>query len=169
MAASVLLLAPCALSVSGFTLPVRPLVSIVGRSSRSVRSCDVDIESLDPRSPQYREAVMAKAAAIKAARLERAAELELSSEEIAALTEASKSLDACWQGDMAELPKALKSPFGNPEDFFGMLRSPKTDPAPEVWDCVRQKWPVLATRSDDDLVAVLQPIKDVYVDRRSLK
>ena len=136
-------------------------------AASSLRMCD--IEGLDPNSREYREAKAAQAAAIKAERLELATTLEFTEAEVDALTEASKCLEPCWQGDMKDLPKALKSPFGMPEDFFGQLRSPKDDPAPEALDAVRQKWTVLADRDDQALLAALQPIKDVYVDRRSLR
>ena len=101
-------------------------------------------------------------------RLARAEELDFTSDEIAALTEASKDLGPCWRGPITECPKALLSPFGRPEDFYGQLRQPSSDPVPEVWEAVRSKWPILAERTDDDLLAALQPIKDTKVDRRSL-
>ena len=88
---------------------------------------------------------------------------------MAALTEASKSLDGCWTGKIEDLPAPLKSKFTQqPLDFFGVLRNTLEDPPPEVWIGVREKWPVLADDSDDDLMAALQPIKDVKVDKRSL-
>ena len=82
---------------------------------------------------------------------------------------ASVDLGPCWQGESATCPKELKSIFGGLEDFYGQLRNPKKDPASEVWDCVRAKYAVLADRSDEELLACLQPIKMQYVDRRTLK
>jgi hypothetical protein len=96
-------------------------------------------------------------------------QLEWSADKVAALTEASKSLDSSWTGKIEDLPASLKSKFNQlPLDFFGVLRSPLEDPPPEVWIGVRDKWPVLADASDDDLLAALQPIKDVKVDKRTL-
>ena len=45
-------------------------------------------------------------------------------------------------------------------------------PAPvddETWDAVRAKWPILAGRSNDELVVALAPIKAKKVDYRSLE
>ena len=100
-----------------------------------------------------------------------AAELAASAEELDALTEASKAISTpCWAGAPEECPQELKSLFtGQPMDLFACLRSPTEDPDPQVWLAVRDKWPVLASRSDEDLLALLQPIKDVKVDRRSLR
>ena len=55
-----------------------------------------------------------------------------------------------------------------PMEFYAALRNPEQDPDSRVWDGVRDKWPVLKERSDEELLASLQPIKDVKVDRRSL-
>ena len=64
---------------------------------------------------------------------------------------------------------AVRSRFTNSAlDFFAVLRNVLEDPDPAVWIGVREKWPVLADKSDEDLIAALQPIKDVKVDRRSL-
>jgi len=124
---------------------------------------------LDPNSPQYREKMAAEKAALQQARREQAAALGFSDEEISALREASTSLLACWPASASDpCPKALITPFGQPDTYFGQLRNPREDPVPEAWECVRNKWPVLVERGDDDLVAALQPIKDVYVDKRSL-
>jgi hypothetical protein len=96
-------------------------------------------------------------------------QLAWSGEQVAAITEASKSLDPCWTGKLEDLPDILKSKFTQkPLDFFGVLRNPQEDPPPEVWIGVREQWKVLADASDDDLLAALQPIKDVKVDKRSL-
>ena len=123
----------------------------------------------DERSPAYRAKIAAEKEANAAARRAKAAELEFSATEIEALTEASKSLDSCWTGAEEDLPDGLKSKFTQKAlDFFAVLRSPTDDPDPAVWPGVREKWPVLADKSDDDLLCALQPIKDVKVDRRSL-
>jgi hypothetical protein len=154
-------------------------------------------EGVDENSPQYRAKKAAEWEAAAAARRVTAAELALSAEEVGALTEASKSLLPCWTGDVADCPDDLKSKFTmQPLDFFSALRRPAEDPDPAVWTGVRDKWPSLAARSDDDLyrllasdasspalaalaahhadstrvssLAALQPIKDVKVDKRSL-
>jgi len=126
-------------------------------------------EGVDENSPQYRAKKAAEWEATAAARRVTAAELALSAEEVGALTEASKSLLPCWTGDVADCPDDLKSKFTmQPLDFFSALRRPAEDPDPAVWTGVRDKWPSLAARSDDDLLAALQPIKDVKVDKRSL-
>ena len=124
----------------------------------------------DDASPQSRAVKQQEREAVAAARRTTAAELTLSGEEVEALTAASKSLDPCWREGAAEdCPTALKSVFTQqPIDFFAALRNPQEDPDPAVWIGVRKTWPVLAERSDDDLLAALQPIKDVRVDKRSL-
>lgn len=136
----------------------------VGQRTRPVAMCD-----LDPNSPAYRAKVAAEYDALKAVRRQQASELDWSETEVAALTEASKSLGPCWTGKLEDCPKELISKFSRkPLDFFGVLRNPTEDPLPEVWIGVRDKWPVLSEKSDEDLLAALQPIKDVYVDKRDL-
>ena len=55
-----------------------------------------------------------------------------------------------------------------------MLRKPEianpelVDPAPEAWVEVRKEWPVLAEKTDEELVAALAPIKATEVDYRQL-
>ena len=99
-----------------------------------------------------------------------AADLAFSDAETSALQEASTSLDSCWTGPPESCPKELKSMFTQkPFDLFAMLRNPTEDAPAEVWVGVRERWTALADRSDEELLAALQPIKDVYVDKRSLK
>ena len=127
------------------------------------------MEELDENSPAFRAASEAERAALVAARMAAAEAMDMSAEEISALTEASKSLEPCWTGPVEECPKDLINIFSQkPMEFFGALRSPKEDPAPQVWLGVRSKWPVLAERSDDDLLTALEPIKAIPVDRRYL-
>ena len=169
-----------------------PNLRVVQRSRLpGIVACDAT--DLDPNSPEYRQREAEKRLALAAERRAKAEvrhrvrtfrraylclfvptfqcwqELDLSAEEIEALTEASKDLGPVHQSKEEPCPKALISPFGGAEDFYGQLRNPRQDPVPEVWDNLRAKWPVLAERSDDDLLAALQPIKDIKVDRRSLK
>jgi len=124
---------------------------------------------------QERETPEARAAAAKAredlvaSRTVAAAEQDFSAEETAALTDASKTVAPAWQGAKAETPVSLKNPFGGQLTFFNELRHPTKDPAAETWEAVRTKWPVLAARSDEELLIALEPIKAVYVDMRSCK
>ena len=87
-----------------------------------------------------------------------------------ALRAASLSLDPCWTGERTKCPPALKNNFTQSSlDFFQALRNPTEDPPTEALAAVRLKFPELGARSDDELLALLQPIKDVSVDRRSLR
>jgi len=130
-----------------------------------------DDAPIDENSPQYRAKVAAEREMIASTRRETAASLDCSAEEIDALTEASKAIKTpCWSGPLEECPMELKSLLTQkPLDLFAALRNPQADPDPRVWLAVREGWPVLADRSDEDLFAMLQPIKDVKVDRRWLK
>jgi hypothetical protein len=94
---------------------------------------------------------------------------DFNAEETAALTDASKTVAPAWQGPKAETPVSLKNPFGGQLTFFNELRHPTKDPTAETWEAVRTKWPVLAARSDEELLIALEPIKAVYVDMRSCK
>ena len=50
-----------------------------------------------------------------------------------------------------------------------MLRSERALPVPdELWPAIRDRWPVLAERSDEELIKAMEPIKAVYVDSRRL-
>ena len=95
------------------------------------------------------------------------AQAGFSEEETAALYEASISTKKSWTSE-EPCPQALQNLFLGPEKFFPLLRSQKNDPAPEVWDAVRREWPLLAGKSDAELLEALGPIKAQYVDFRSL-
>ena len=136
---------------------------------RAQRAAATIMADVDERSPQYRAKIAAEKEAAANERRARAAELAFSAAEVEALTDASKSLEPSYTGDIEEIPAGLKSLFTQgPLDFFAVLRNFNEDPDPAVWPAIREKWPVLADKSDDDLLAALQPIKDVKVDRRSL-
>ena len=38
----------------------------------------------------------------------------------------------------------------------------------QVWDPLREKWPILAGKTDEELLEALKPIKAEYVDARFL-
>ena len=169
---SIRMVAICLLaSISSFLVghappPHASTSALMRVTSNAVRMCDAE---LDERSPAYRAKIAADKAAVAAARRESAAALDFSSDETEALMAVSKSLEPCWLGAPEDCPDALRSKFtGQPLDFFAVLRSPTDDPDPAVWPAVREKWPVLGERDDDALLAALQPVKDVRVDRRSL-
>mmetsp|Transcript_47780 Transcript_47780/g.150103 ORF Transcript_47780/g.150103 Transcript_47780/m.150103 type:complete len:160 (-) Transcript_47780:193-672(-) len=84
----------------------------------------------------------------------------LDEKELEALKAASLCLEPCGAD--------LKTPFGSPLTFFGALRSPSEDPTPAMWDAVRTKWPILASKSDEEMQPALVHIAAVQVDRRSL-
>ena len=151
---------------------------IVGRAPMPVqqqlqRACGTAVvmtagDDVDVNSPSYRAEQAAKRASDADSRRAAAKEMAASSAVIDALTAASTSLDLCWTGD-EDCPDVLKSKFTQkPLDFFAVLRNPQADPDPAVWPGVREKFPALADLSDDDLLCLLQPIKDVKVDKRSL-
>ena len=39
---------------------------------------------------------------------------------------------------------------------------------PQVWDFVRKQWPVLAGKTDEELILAIAPINAVFVDIRDL-
>ena len=168
MRSAILVVSALAASCDGLVVGLRAPVAGL-RAPRHARAGRVLLSEEEDNSPEARERAAAAKAATAAERRARAAELELGAEALDALAAASKDVGPCWTGGAASCPPALKTMFGQPEDFYSALRSPRSDPAPEVWDCVRSKYPALAEQSDDDLLAALQPIKEEYVDRRSLR
>lgn len=124
---------------------------------------------MEAQEREDREKAAAERAAVVAERLKTAAAMDMSAEETTALTEASTSFEPCWTGKPEDCPRELINIYSQkPNDLFGEMRKPKEDPNPQAWLAVREKWPVLKERSDDELLAALQPIKDVPVDKRSL-
>lgn len=111
---------------------------------------------------------------------------DLSTAELAALKEASVSDEAPGRlyPNLADAPSyadrftiredAPKSLFNDgypplPMTYFVMLRSERALPVPdELWPAIRDRWPVLAERSDEELIKAMEPIKAVYVDSRRL-
>tara|TARA_B110001452_G_scaffold78484_1_gene64011 strand:- start:852 stop:1313 length:462 start_codon:yes stop_codon:yes gene_type:complete len=91
-----------------------------------------------------------------------------SAEETAALQAASVSQEAAWKGKGEICPPELANMFSRPAIYFSLLRNPNKDPPEEIWDCIRAEWPVVAARSNKELLEALKPIKAVTVDIRSL-
>ena len=59
--------------------------------------------------------------------------------------------------------------FGQPKKFVLMLRDPRKDPAAGVWDAVREFCPVLAERSDAELIEAMAVLKaDPSIDLRQI-
>ena len=60
------------------------------------------------------------------------------------------------------------------QSFYTLLRKPGnanpelTSPVPEAWDAVRKQWPVLASKTDEELLTALGPIAAYEVDFRNL-
>jgi hypothetical protein len=93
-----------------------------------------------------------------------------SEEESKALYDASVCTEkACTDDYATNNPKTeLLDSFTRPQIFFSLLRNPNRDPPEEVWDRIREKWPVLKERSSAELLEALRPIKAKYVDIRML-
>ena len=141
---------------------------LIGSRGAAVMSEGAEAEAT--QSKEYRAAQAAEQAATAERRRSQVSEMAFSTEETDALTKASKSLQSCWTGKPENCPASLKNIFTQqPKDLFAVLRNPLEEPAPEAWECIREKWPVLAGRTDEELLSALQPIKDVKVDRRYLK
>ena len=96
-------------------------------------------------------------------------------EELKAVQDASICLEAPAR-DMKDPPAALVDDTFRKFaiSFAAMLRTPEldkpdfTEPAPEAWDAVRAKWPVLAEKTNEELKEALGPIKAQEVDFRQL-
>jgi len=125
-------------------------------------------EGLDPNSPAFRAQLAQELADVAAIRRSKLSELDWREIEQEALYAASISLESCWDGK-GECPEALMSKFQRPLTFFGTLRNPSEDPPPEALDSVRARWPALAGRDNEAILAALQPIKDMKVDMRSIR
>lgn len=60
------------------------------------------------------------------------------------------------------------------QTFYSLLRKPGnanpelTEPVPEAWDEVRKQWPVLADKTNEELLKALGPIAAYEVDFRIL-
>ena len=56
-----------------------------------------------------------------------------------------------------------------PRSYYDIFRNRRGVPAPaEVWPFVRKQWPVLADKTDEELIEAMVPITAVFVDIRSL-
>jgi len=94
---------------------------------------------------------------------------EFNEEELVALKTASISQELP-ASKMENAPDSLViEPTGRrfAKSFFALLRQ-SADPPPEAWDEVRKEWPVLAEKTNDDLLKALGPIKAVAIDVRQL-
>jgi len=91
-------------------------------------------------------------------------------EETDALYQASISKEKACDPDTATKNPSSKllNAFTQPQIFYTLLRRPSDDPPEEVWDVIREKWPVLNERSNAELLEALAPIKAKYVDLRFL-
>jgi len=92
----------------------------------------------------------------------------LTAEQFEALRQASMSAEASWDVSLqGECPDAIKSKFsGRPIIFFSLLRNPRTDPAPVMWQAVRSKWPILQDIPDEELQKNLVACRMEFVDAR---
>lgn len=56
-----------------------------------------------------------------------------------------------------------------PRTYYDIFRNRRGEPAPaEVWPFVRKQWPVLADKTDEELILAMGPITAVFVDIRDL-
>lgn len=67
-------------------------------------------------------------------------------------------------------PSLLLDAFPNfPLTYYVLLRNTRgIDPSPQAWDAVRTRWPVLAERTDEELMLALGPIKAYSIDSRNI-
>ena len=93
---------------------------------------------------------------------------DFSAEELAALKEASltkqNAVKSVEPGDTE-----MGDFMGNPRKFCNIIRNASGNIPPAVWDPVRERWPVLAGRSNEELAEAVKPIVADYVDLRFLK
>ena len=98
----------------------------------------------------------------------------LSEEEFMALKMASICDEAPARGEeqYTKIPDAHPSllldafPYF-PLTYYVLLRNTRNmDPSPQAWDAIRKRWPVLAERTDEELMLALGPIKALTVDSR---
>ena len=93
----------------------------------------------------------------------------LTAEQFADLLAASKSTMDSFTGESYSCPDDLKSPFGFPMIFFSLLRNPRVDPTPVVWEAVRNQWPSLQGVPDDELLKNLVECRKEYADVRAME
>lgn len=94
----------------------------------------------------------------------------LTEEQFEAVREVSMSGEACWdENKSGACPEELKSAFsGRPVMFFSLLRNPRGDPTPTVWQAVRNRFPSLQGVPDDELFKNLTECRKEFVDARFL-
>lgn len=93
-----------------------------------------------------------------------------SAEELTALEAASVSLEACGEkmNTLSQKPETLfaniRAPNGVPDPETGRMPNMiDRNPDEETWSAVRAAWPVLASRSDEELNGAVRPIRMVKV------
>ena len=63
-------------------------------------------------------------------------------------------------------PKDLQDIWGRPQRFFSLLRNPRADPTPVMWESVRERWPILQGVPDDELLKNLVECRKEIFDAR---
>ena len=86
-------------------------------------------------------------------------EAGFTTEQTAALEEASISLRRVGE---------QKTDFGRDRTFFFALRNKNEDPSELDLQFLKEYWPVLADKSDAEIIEALAPIKAVEVDYRTV-
>ena len=86
-------------------------------------------------------------------------EAGFTSEQTAALEEASISLRRVGE---------QKTDFGRDRTFFFALRNKNEDPSELDLQFLKEYWPVLADKSDAEIIEALAPIKAIEVDYRTV-
>ena len=86
-------------------------------------------------------------------------EAGFTAEQTAALEEASISLRRVGE---------QKTDFGRDRTFFFALRNKNEDPSELDLQFLKEYWPVLADKSDAEIIEALAPIKAIEVDYRTV-
>ena len=68
----------------------------------------------------------------------------------------------------APCPEDLLTIWGKPQIFFSLMRHPRIDPTPVMWEAVRKQWPVLQGVPDEELQKNLVECRKELCDARFL-
>ena len=77
----------------------------------------------------------------------------------------------CWdeKGGYGACPEEMKSMLSQrPSYFYSLLRHPRDDPTPVMWEAVRREWNVLEGVPDEELFKNLVAVRSEFVDTRFL-
>lgn len=94
----------------------------------------------------------------------------LTEQQFQAVLEASRSGELAWDpASVLACPDDLLTAWGKPQRFYSLMRHPRIDPTPVMWNAVRKRWPLLEGVPDDELFKNLVECRKEFADARFLE